>query len=129
MKNSLLIDDTGVLQMASSTDDGTNSLIVNGTTIPTSDWIGSGDYTFTINSVTYTITKAPNSTGNYQLIKDSETEFHFARAYSVQEELINLIYPVGSLYWSVNDVNPSTYFGGSWIKNMEVSGSYAWERV
>ena len=120
MKNILLIDDNGVLQMASSIDDGTNALIVNGTTIPTTDWIGSGDYTFTINSVTYTIAKAPNSTGNYQLIKDDETEFHFARAYSKRDELINLIYPVGSIYMSVNAVDPSTLFGGTWEKIKDV---------
>ena len=120
MKNILLIDDNGVLQMASSIDDGTNALIVNGTTIPTTDWIGSGDYTFTINSVTYTIAKAPNSTGNYQLIKDDETEFHFARAYSKRDELINLIYPVGSIYMSVNAVDPSTLFGGTWEQIKDV---------
>ena len=120
MKNILLIDDNGVLQMASSIDDGTNALIVNGTTIPTTDWIGSGDYTFTINSVTYTIAKAPNSTGNYQLIKDDETEFHFARAYSKRDELINMIYPVGSIYMSVNAVDPSTLFGGTWEKIKDV---------
>ena len=116
MKNILLIDDNGVLQMASSTDDGTNSLFVNDTEIPTTDWIGSGDYTFTINSVTYTIAKAPNSTGNYQLIKDDDTEFHFARAYSKRQELINLIYPVGAIYMSVNAVDPSTLFGGTWVQ-------------
>ena len=120
MKNILLIDDNGVLQMASSIDDGTNALIVNGTTIPTADWIGTGNYTFTINSVTYTIAKAPNSTGNYQLIKDDETEFHFARAYSKRDELINLIYPVGSIYMSVNSVDPSTLFGGTWEKIKDV---------
>ena len=120
MKNILLIDDNGVLQMASSIDDGTNALIVNGTTIPTTDWIGSGDYTFTINSVTYIIAKAPNSTGNYQLIKDDETEFHFARAYSKRDELINLIYPVGSIYMSVNAVDPSTLFGGTWEQIKDV---------
>lgn len=116
MKNILLIDDSGVLQMASSFDDGTNSFYVNADEIPTSDWIGSGNYTFTIGAVTFTIAKAPNSTGNYQLIKDSETEFHFARAYSKREELMNLIYPVGSIYMSVNSVDPSTLFGGTWEK-------------
>lgn len=120
MKNTLIINDNGVLQMASSIDDGTNTLIVNGTTIPTSDWIGSGNYTFTIGAVTYTIMKAPNSTGNYQLIKDDETEFHFARAYSKRDELINLIYPVGSIYMSVNEVDPSTLFGGTWEKIKDV---------
>ena len=120
MKNILLIDDNGVLQMASSVDDGTNALIVNGTTISTSDWIGTGDYTFTIGTVTYTIAKAPNSTGNYQLIKDDETEFHFARAYSKRDELINMIYPVGSIYMSVNAVDPSTLFGGTWEQIKDV---------
>ena len=29
-------------------------------------------------------------------------------------DLINLIYPVGSIYMSVNNTNPSTLFGGTW---------------
>lgn len=30
------------------------------------------------------------------------------------EGVINLIYPVGSIYMSVNNVNPGTLFGGTW---------------
>lgn len=30
------------------------------------------------------------------------------------QSLIDLIYPVGSIYLSVNSVNPSTYLGGTW---------------
>lgn len=32
----------------------------------------------------------------------------------LQSDLLNLIYPVGSIYLSVNATNPSTLFGGTW---------------
>lgn len=33
-----------------------------------------------------------------------------------KSELLDLIYPVGSIYLSVNSVNPKTLFGGTWAK-------------
>ena len=30
--------------------------------------------------------------------------------------LLNLVYPVGSIYWSSNNTNPGTLFGGSWTQ-------------
>lgn len=32
------------------------------------------------------------------------------------EELIDLIYPVGCVYISVNNINPQTIFGGTWVQ-------------
>lgn len=35
-------------------------------------------------------------------------------SYVTKQELIDLIYPVGSIYISVNSVSPATLFGGTW---------------
>ena len=32
------------------------------------------------------------------------------------KSLLNLFYPVGSIYWSSNNTNPGTLFGGTWIQ-------------
>lgn len=31
-------------------------------------------------------------------------------------DLLNLVYPVGSIYMSVNATNPATLFGGTWVQ-------------
>lgn len=31
-------------------------------------------------------------------------------------DVVNLIYPVGSIYMGVNNVNPGTFFGGTWVQ-------------
>ena len=35
-------------------------------------------------------------------------------AYVTKSELINLVYPVGSIYISIDSTNPTTLFGGTW---------------
>ena len=41
----------------------------------------------------------------------------FDKSVSVNgKELIDLIYPVGSIYMSVNNVSPQTFFGGTWTQ-------------
>ena len=31
-------------------------------------------------------------------------------------EIVNIVYPVGSLYWSRNSTNPNMLFGGTWVQ-------------
>ena len=35
-------------------------------------------------------------------------------SYVTKQELVDLIYPIGSIYISVNSVSPATLFGGTW---------------
>ena len=34
----------------------------------------------------------------------------------LKENFLNLVYPVGSIYWSSNNTNPGTLFGGTWTQ-------------
>ena len=46
-------------------------------------------------------------------------------------QILNLVYPVGSIYSTVNNVNPSPFFGGTWVKH-ETGGKlnyYMWKRT
>lgn len=46
--------------------------------------------------------KKPDSNGNIDVPQISATE------------IVNIIYPVGSLYWSSKSTDPATLFGGTW---------------
>lgn len=41
--------------------------------------------------------------------------------YAVKSNLIDLIYPIGSIYMSMNETNPSILFGGTWER---ISGRF-----
>ena len=65
--------------------------------------------------------------GNYEGRSDItheiiDDEYKLPTSKAVYDEfhrLINLIYPIGSLYFSTSPVNPSTYLGGYWIRYAE----------
>lgn len=42
---------------------------------------------------------------------------------NLKSDLVDIIYPVGSIYLAYNHVNPSTLFGGSWVR---IEGRFLW---
>lgn len=45
---------------------------------------------------------------------DPTTDVNFTAWKSFQRSLVDIIYPVGSIYMSANNVNPATLIGGTW---------------
>ena len=43
--------------------------------------------------------------------------------------IIDKIYPIGAVYLSANNVNPSNYLGGYWRLLNGDDGIYKWERI
>lgn len=89
MKNILNTKTDGTPALLSNVDESGNSLFVNGTEISSSSWVGEGTYTFTAGTHTYTISKAPDNDGNYQLLKVSDYTYQFVKivSKSIREEI------------------------------------------
>lgn len=66
MKNLLVISTTGE-ELLSNVDDNTNRLFINNTEIPSSDWVGTGSYSATVEGHTITIAKISELSGNIWL--------------------------------------------------------------
>lgn len=71
------------------------------------DYAANANYAYNADSATYAIYKAPH----YKPDPNTGMEPNCLIAKS---DLLNLIYPVGSIYMSVNEVSPSVLFGGEW---------------
>ncbi len=66
MKNVLIHNGTAQ-QLLSNIDDGSNTIFINGTEIPSSSWVGTGYYTQVIGGTTISIAKIESLSGNIML--------------------------------------------------------------
>lgn len=121
MKNVLVISTDGEELLANIEASG-NSLVINGTDIPSSQWIGTGTYTTTVNGHQITITKASDNSDNLMLEKtadytytftvlDTETEFNV----SDQEKLDGIGTIAGAINGSTTISNVSVP-AGQWTE-------------
>lgn len=113
MKNIININTSGE-QLISSVDDGTNTLFINGNAIASSNWVGTGNYTTTIEGHNITIAKVADLNGNIIIQKVSDYNYTLNKTSTMLPGLLDAIYPVGSIYMSVNAVDPALLFGGTW---------------
>lgn len=52
----------------------------------------------------------------FKNLPDTSTPLNAANLNNNFKYLLDMIYPVGSIYLSVNSTNPSTLFGGTWVR-------------
>lgn len=91
MKNVLTYRNETIMLLA-NVDDSTNRLFINDEEIPSSQWVGSGNYTKTIDGVTISITKIANLSGNIVLKKVTDTSFRLVKkAEALQQSYIGMI--------------------------------------
>lgn len=78
MKNTLIISTTEE-ELLSNIDDGTNRLFINGVEIPSTDWVGTGAYTATIEGHSISITKIDTLSGNISLARVGAYEYEMRK--------------------------------------------------
>lgn len=78
MKNVLIISTTEE-EMLSNVNDGTNRLFINGSEIPSADWVGTGNYTATVEGHAVTIAKADTLDGNISLARTGDYTYEMRK--------------------------------------------------
>lgn len=51
----------------------------------------------------------------YQQIEDEIHNIEDGSIYVLKTDLLDSVYPIGSIYLSINNINPSILFGGTWV--------------
>lgn len=135
----------GTCDLLSSADTGDNSVILDVTvdtgknptleiygntvtitespfeyTIPSSYYIGDGvlQFRFTDDDHTgdyFQIAKVAEVDGNLYLKRVSDFIYELVNVKNDMQRIVDMIYPVGSIYMSVNSTSPATLFGGTWV--------------
>lgn len=112
MKNILNIDN-GIPTLLSNVDDGTNTLYINDELVPSSEWTGTGYYTFTSGGLTFTIQKIRDDSGNImlQLIEQSGgTAYRLIKAISIDDK-----------YYSIDDPAETDLANGDYLPFYDTS--------
>lgn len=112
MKNILNIDN-GIPTLLSNVDDGTNTLYINDELVPSSEWTGTGYYSFTSGGLTFTIQKIRDNSGNImlQLIEQSGgTSYRLIKAISNGEK-----------YYSIDDPAETDLADGDYLPFYDTS--------
>lgn len=78
MKNVLIISTTEE-ELLSNVNDGTNRLFINGAEIPSSSWVGTGNYTATVEGHSVTIKKIDSTDGNISLARTADYTYEMRR--------------------------------------------------
>ena len=79
MKNLIAIETNGE-QLISTVNDGTNRLFINDEEIPSSLWVGTGNYTTVVNGYSITIAKVADTDGNVVLTKTGEYSYQLRKS-------------------------------------------------
>ncbi len=110
MKNSMTITNN-VVQQVTCADDGTNRLFINDTEIPSTDWVGSGSYTYG----SITIDQIADLSGNIQLSEITATHYALVRTVTgsdISGDVVNTFDTYSTEYPDIEERDTvSTLFG------------------
>lgn len=131
-----ILNDT--VKLLSNINNGTNTLVINNTIVPESSWVGTGYYTVgniriakiaansgnvhcvKVNDLNYKLVIKTNTSViwaenvNYDNTVSGSAEDNVQGAIDDLYDKLDDMHPVGSVFLTVNNTNPSTYFGGTW---------------